>query len=314
MKRAIAVLLLLGVAPVDAQHYPLRPLRLVASNPPGSGSDVVARVIAPRLTELLGQQVVVDNRPGASGLIAAEIVSRALPDGHTIWIVTMTQLISTTLYDRFHLARDYSPIAQIGSTPFLIVVSQALNVKSMAELIALAKAKPGFLMYGSSGQGTSGHLCLELLQSMAGLKLIHVPYKGSMMALTEVMGGQMHMTCPAAPTLSLVAGNAKVRVLATTARGPTALAPGLPPVAGSVPGYELNGWYGMLAPPGMPRAIVQRLNEELTRIVGEPVRRERLLGVGAEPAPASPAGFGEFLERETVRWSRLLKEAGIRPQ
>ena len=296
------------------QHYPVRPIRLVASNPAGSGSDVVARVIAPRLSELMGQQVVVDNRPGASGLIAAELVARAAPDGYTLWIVTMTQLISTTTYDRFHLAKGYVPIGMIGATPFIIVVGPSLPVKSTAEFIAFAKGKPGFVMYGTAGNGTSGHLCMELLQSMTGVKLVHVPYKGSMMALTEVMGGQMHSTCTAAPTVSLVANQPKVRVLGVSSPKPTSLAPGVPTIAEALPGFELMGWYGMLTPPGTPRHLVARLNQEITKAVTTADVRERMLTVGAEPTPSSPEEFGAFLKKETERWSKLLKEAGIKAQ
>ena len=319
MKRALsgwAMLFAAGLcaAQVPSQPYPVRPIRLVTSNPAGSGSDVVARVIAPKLTELLGQQVVVDNRPGASGLIAAELVARAAPDGYTLWIVTMTQLISTTTYDRFHLAKGYAPVGMIGATPFISVTGPSLPVKSTAEFIAYAKSKPGFVMYGTAGNGTSGHLCMELLQSMTGVKLVHVPYKGSMMALTEVMGGQMHSTCTAAPTVSLVANQPKVRVLGVTSPKPTALAPGVPTIAEALPGFELMGWYGMLMPPGTPANFVTRWNREITRAVTTAEVRERMLTVGAEPTPSSPAEFGAFLKKETERWSKLLKEAGVKAQ
>ncbi len=301
-------------AVAGTQAYPARPIRLVTSNAVGSGSDIVARVLSPKLSEVLGQQIVVDNRSGASGLIAAELVARSAPDGYTIWIVTMTQLISTTVYDRYHLAKGYAPIGFIGGTPFVIATSTSLPVKTTAEFIAFAKAKPGFVMYGSSGTGTSGHLCMELFQSMAGLKLVHVPYKGSMAALTEVMGGQMHSTCFAAPTLSMVSGGQKVRVLGVTTRAVTPLAPGIPTIAEALPGYELLGWYGMLAPPGTPTEIVTRLNREFAKVLGMPDVRERMLGIGAEPAPSSPAEFGAFLKKETERWSKLLKEAGVKAQ
>jgi tripartite-type tricarboxylate transporter receptor subunit TctC len=314
MTRWLCVVLASGVWPAaQAQGYPSRPIRLVASTAVGSGSDVVSRLLAPRLTEVLGQQVIVDNRPGASGLMAAEVAARAAPDGYTLWMVTQTQLISTTLFDRFHLQKDYEPIGMLGGTPFVIVASNTLNVKSIAELIALAKAKPGFVMYGSSGTGTSGHLCLELFQALAGVKLVHVPYKGSMMALTEVMGGQMHVTCPAAPSVSLIAGGQKVRMLGVTTSVPTALAPGVPTVAEALPGYELNGWYGMLAPPGTPKALALRLNQAFTKIVNEPAMRDRLLSVGVEATPSPPEPFAAFLSKEHERWAKLLKEAGIKP-
>lgn len=295
-----------------AAAYPVRPIRWVTSTAAGSGSDVVARILSPRLSELLGQQVGVDNRPGASGLIAAELVSRAAPDGYMIWVVTLTQLISTTLYDRFHLARGYVPVGYIGGTPFAIVTSSTLPVKTTAEFIAYAKSKPDFVMYGTGGTGTSAHLCMELFQSMAGVKLVHVPYKASALAMTEVMGGQMHATCTAAPTLSLIAGGQKARVMGVTTRAPTPLAPGLPTIAETLPGYELNGWYGLLTPPNTSQVIITRLNREFTKVVSMPDIRERMLGVGVEPAPSTPAEFSAFLNKETERFSKVLKDAGVK--
>ena len=300
------------VSAQGAQQYPVRPIRWVTSTAVGSGSDVIARLLSPRLSEMLGQQIVVDNRPGASGLIAAERVSRAAPDGYTLWMVTLTQLISTTLYDRFHLARGYVPVGYIGGTPFVIVTSTTLPVKTTAEFIAYAKAKPDFVMYGTGGTGTSAHLCMELFQSMAGVKLVHVPYKASALAMTEVMGGQTHATCTAAPALAMIAGGQKVRALGATTKAPTALAPGLPTIAETLPGYELNGWYGMLTPPNTPQAIITRLNREITKLITTPEMRERMLSVGAEPAPSTPAEFGVFLSKETARWSKVLKEAGVK--
>jgi tripartite-type tricarboxylate transporter receptor subunit TctC len=313
MKRWLCMVMACGAwLTAQAQNYPSRPIRWVTSTAVGSGSDVVARLLSPRLSEMLGQQVVVDNRPGASGLIAAELVSRAAPDGYTLWMVTLTQLISTTLYDRFHLARGYVPVGYIGGTPFVIVTSSTLPVKTTAEFIAYAKAKPDFVMYGTGGTGTSAHLCMELFQSMAGVKLVHVPYKASAGAMTEVMAGQMHSTCTAVPALSALAGGQRVRPLGVTTRAPTALAPGLPTIAETLPGYELNGWYGMLMPPHTPLALIARLNREITKLAAMPDVRERMLGAGVEPAPSTPAEFGAFLTRETERWSKVLKDAGVK--
>ncbi len=297
----------------DAQKFPSRPIRMITATTVGSGPDVIARLLAARLTESLGQQIVVDNRAGASGLIGAELVARAAPDGHTLWMATMTQLISTTLYQRFVMSKEFAPVGQVASTPFVIAVSAGLPIKTIAELIAYSKARPGQLLYGSGGQGTTPHLCMELFKSMTGADLGHVPYKGSVIALTDMMGGQMHSTCAAAPTASSFIQSGKVRVLGVTTRTQTRLAPGVPTIMESVPGFELVGWYGVLAPRNTPRQIVERINQELAKVLKIPELQERLIAVGAEAAHTSPTDFGAFLQRENVRWSRVLKEAGIKP-
>ncbi len=298
-------------AQTQAQKYPIRPIRMITATTVGSGPDVIARLLANRLTEVLGQQIVVDNRAGASGLIGAELVARAAPDGHTLRMATMTQLISTTLYQRYLMAKAFAPVGQVASTPFVIAVSGALPVKSINELIAYSKSRPGQVLYGSGGQGTTPHLCMELFKSMTGADLSHVPYKGSAIALTEMMGGLMHSTCAAAPTVSSFVQSGKVRVLGVTTRAPTRLAPGVTPIIDSVPGYELVGWYGLLAPLDTPREIIERVNLEVAKALKFPDLQERLIAVGAEPAHTPPAAFGAFLHRETARWSKVLKEAGI---
>ncbi len=309
------VFVLCGVMSVNAlaQKFPSRPIRMITATTVGSGPDVIARLLAARLTESLGQQIVVDNRAGASGLIGAELVARAAPDGHTLWMATMTQLISTTLYQRFVMSKEFAPVGQVASTPFVIAVSASLPIKSIAELIAYSKARPGQVLYGSGGQGTTPHLCMELFKSMTGADLGHVPYKGSVIALTDMMGGQMHSTCAAAPTASSFIQSGKVRVLGVTTRTPTRLAPGVRPIIETVPGYELTGWYGLLAPLNTPKAIVERINQEIAKALKIPEMQERLIGVGAEAAHTSPTEFGAFLQRETVRWSKVLKDADIKP-
>ena len=296
-----------------AQNFPSRPIRMIAATTVGSGPDVIARLLANRLTESLGQQIVVDNRAGASGLIGAELVARAAPDGHTLWMATMTQLISTTLYQRFWMTQEFAPVGQVASTPFVIAVSGALPVKSINELIAYSRARPGQVLYGSGGQGTTPHLCMELFKSMTGANLTHVPYKSSVVAMADMMGGQMHSTCTAAPSITPFVQGGKVRVLGVTTRTPTKLAPGAVPISDSVPGYELVGWYGVLAPLATPKGIIDRFNLELAKVLKIPEMQERLIAVGAEPAHTSPADFGAFLQRENMRWSKVLKEAGITP-
>src|SRR5215813_12938728 len=189
-----------------AQNYPSRPIRLVSASAPGSGSDVVARLLSTRLSENLGQQIVIDNRAGASGLIGAEVTARATPDGHTFWLATLTQLISTTLANRLHLAKEFAPVGLVATTPFVIVVSNTLPVKSTAELIAYARARPGQLLFGSSGAGTSPHICMELFVAMAGIRMVHVPYKGIGPAIPDLVTGQIHAACPAAPSMTVFGG------------------------------------------------------------------------------------------------------------
>ena len=292
-----------------AQGYPSRPIRMVSASAAGSGSDVVLRLLSARLSGNFGQQVVIDNRPGASGMIGAELTARAAPDGHTLWLATLTQLISTTLNNRLLLAKEFAPVGLVATTPFIIVVSSALPVRSAAEFIAYVKSRPGELIFGSSGTGGATHVCIELFQSMAGLKMLHVPYKGMSGAITDIMAGQIHAACPAAPTMTIFAG--KVRVLGVTSLHATPLAPGVPPISDALPGYEIPGWYGLVAPLGTPKAIVARINEVFAKTVNAPDVRERLLAAGAEPAMSSPEAFAAFLRKESDRLGKLLKDAGV---
>jgi tripartite-type tricarboxylate transporter receptor subunit TctC len=314
MRPLAALLGLLAFATItQAQSYPSRPIRLVVSTAPGSGSDIIARLISTRLAENLGQQIIVDNRAGASGMIGAETVARATPDGHTFWLPTLSSLISTTTANRLHLATEYAPVGLVAITPFVIVASGALPVKSIAELIAYAKARPGQLIYASGGTWTSTHVCVEMLLEMAGLKMLHVPYKGLGVAIGDLLSGQVHVACPPAPTMTVLAPG-KVRVLAVTSLRLSQLAPGIPPVADTLPGYEMPGWYGAVVPLGTPKNIVQRLNQELARTVNAADIREKLLAAGAEPAMSSAEEFTAFLNRESQRLVKLLAAAGAPPR
>ena len=296
-----------------AEVYPSKPVRMMTATTIGSGPDVIARLLGTRLTEIWGQQIVVDNRAGASGLIGAELAAKAAPDGYTLWMATMTQLISTTLFQKYMMTRDFEAVGLVASTPFVISVSSTLPVKSIAEFVAYAKARPGQVMYGSGGQGSTPHLCMELFQSLAGIRLEHVPYKGSVIALTDMMGGQMHATCAAAPAMPPFVQSGKVRALGVTTREATVLAPGLAPVADGVPGYELVGWYGVLAPRGTPKEIIARINAGLAEVLRSPEVQARLITVGAEAAHSSAAVFSAFLQKETARWSKVLHDANIHP-
>lgn len=294
-----------------AQSYPVRPIRLMVGSAVGSGSDVVARVLSTRLSENLGQQVVVDNRAGAAGLIAAEMVATAAPDGYTIWLPTLTQHLSTMLRNKLLLQKEFAPVGLVATTPFMIVSSASIPVKNTAELIAYARERPGKLLFGSSGTAGSLHICLEVLQSMAGIKMVHVPYKGTATAITDLMSGQIHLLCPPVAAMVPFMKSDKLRVLGVTTSEPTALAPGQPTIAQALPGYAFPGWYGVLAPLKTPRQIVARINQEFVRTVNAPDMRERLIKVGVEPAMTSPEEFRDFLNRESQRMAKVLGDAGV---
>jgi tripartite-type tricarboxylate transporter receptor subunit TctC len=301
-----------GSAALAADPYPSRPIRILVGSAAGSGSDVVARMLSARLSENIGQAVVVDNRPGAAGLIGAEILSTAVPDGHTVFLATLTQHISTTLHKRLLLEKNFEPVGLLATTPFMLVASASIPVKTIEELIAYAKARPGKLMFGSSGTGGSLHICIELFQSMAGLKMVHVPYKGTASAITELMSGEIQLSCPPVASMVPFMNNAKLRVLGVTTREATALAPGQPPIAQALPGYAFPGWYGALVPLKTPRHIVARLHKEFARTLSTSDMRERLLKVGVEPAMSTPEEFRDFLNRESKRMETVLREAGVR--
>ncbi len=307
-----AIAMTAGVDARAADDYPSTPVRIIIATTVGSGPDILARQIGARLTEAWGQQVVIDPRAGASGMIGAELTANAAADGYTLWMATMSHVIATTLYQRLLLARDFEPVTQVASTPYVIAVNAALPANSIAELIALAKARPDQINYASAGQGSTPHLCIELFQSMTGTRMLHVPYKGAAPALTDLMAGQVHVSCVAAPAVQAFAKSGKVRALGVTTRTRTPLAPDVAAVAEAVPGYELVGWYGLLAPLGTPRAIVNKINAEITRALTKPDVRERLEAVGAEAVGSTPAAFKTFLEGETRRWGRVLRDAGIK--
>ena len=297
----------------DAQQYPVRPVRLIVSNTAGGPSDVVARLVAAKISESWGQQIVIDNRPGATGLIAAETTARAAPDGYTWWLNSMTQLIATLQAQRYPLARDFAPVSLVATTPFLIVVGPAVPVKTLAELIAYAKPRPGQLTYASSGNWGSSHLCMESFNAMAGLKMLHVPYKGTSLAMSDIVAGHMHVYCVGAPGVPAFTASGKLRLLGVTYPKPTPLAPGVPPVADTLPGFELYGWYGIVAPRDTPQALVARFNAEIAKAVKQPDLHDQLIKVSAEPVGSTPEHFGAFLKKESERWEKVIKQGGTIP-
>jgi tripartite-type tricarboxylate transporter receptor subunit TctC len=295
-----------------APAFPAKPLRIVISTTAGSGPDVVARLLGNRLTEIWGQPIVVDARPGASGLIGAETTAKASPDGYTMWLGTMTTLIGTLMHQRHRMAESFAPVGLVATTASIFAVHAALPVNSIAELIAHAKSRPGQLLYASTGQGTTPHLCMESFNAMAGIRMQHVPYKASTGVLVDLMGGQVHVTCTSALSWQSLKGG-RARGLAVTTRTRSVLAPELPPVAETLPGFEMLSWLGLLAPTGTPPATIATINAAVGRVLQMPDIRERLVAVGAEAAGGTPAAFGAFLHSESARWEKVLHDAGIRP-
>lgn len=295
-----------------AQAYPQRPVRMIIANGAGSAPDVIGRLLAAKLSESWGQSVIVDNRPGATGLIAIELLVKSAPDGHTMFLSTMTQLIAMLMYQKHMLATELGSVTLVGTTPFAIVVGPTTPVKNIAEWIAYAKARPGQLRYGSAGNWGSSHLCMENFNALTGLQMTHVPYANTMTTMTDIVSGSIHVYCPAVPTLPAFMASGKVRVLGVTYREPTKLLPGAPPVSDTVPGFELYGWYGMNVPLKTPPDVIKRINIELVKALKDPQLRERMLAVGAEAVGSTPAEFTAFMQKNTDHWTKVLKASGAK--
>jgi len=302
--------------PAGAQPFPSKPIRLVLPYPPGGGSDTIARPMAQKLTENLGQQVIVENRGGANGNIGMEAVARSPADGYTIVLALTAQLaINPSLYQKipYDPVKDYAPITLLGSGTYLLVVHPSLPVKSVKELIALARARPGELAYSSSGNGSGGHLAAELLNSMTGIRMLHVPYKGGGPALMDLIAGQVQVLFATQLASWSHVQSGRVRALAvSTAKRPASL-PDLPTIAeAGVPGYDSGVWYGILAPAGTPRDIIARLNSEIVRVLNQPDYRKFLVGNAIEPVGSPPEQLGQYIKSEIVKWAKVVKDAGVR--
>ena len=298
-------------------RYPTRPIRFVIGFTPGGQPDITARIIAVKLTESMGQQVVVDNRPGAGGIIGTKIVADATPDGHTLLSVSSSYAISPAIYAKlpYDPRKDLSGITTTASAPYVLLVPNALPVKSVQDLIALAKAKPGQLNFSSAGAGSGTHFAAEVFKSAAGIDVVHVPYKGVPEALTDAMVGrvQFFMTPPA--TIGSLVKEGKIRALAVTGRKRASSYPDLPTIAeAGVPGFFWETWAGMLAPSKTPRPIVEKLNREIVKALGMPDVQQRYAALGVDVAPRTPAEFDRMLDAEITRVGQLAKKAGIKPQ
>ncbi len=298
--------------------YPDRPLRMMVGFAPGGGADTAARPLAQRLSEVFGQQVVVDNRPGAGGNIATEISARAVPDGYTILMGTIAALaINPTIYDKlgFDPIRDFAPISSVASSINVLVVHPSVTAKDVKELIALVRGRPGGLNYGSSGVGSAGHLAGVLMEQMTKTDLIHVPYKGGAPAMTALLGGEVQMIFSTAATAIPQIKAGKIRALAVTTAKRASMLPDLPTIAeAALPGYEANNWYGLVAPAKTPRAAIERLNAETVKILGSAALRDIYFTQGLEPTPSTPEAFGAYIKSEIAKWAKLVKAAGVKPE
>ncbi len=299
-----------------AQAYPTRPIRIIALSSPASGPDIVGRLIGSKFTEAWGQQVIVDTRPGATGIIGAEIASKAAPDGHTLLIVTAQAVIVSVMYEKlpYDLLKDFAPISLMASTPFLLVVHPSVAAASIKELIALAKAKPGQLLYGSGGSGSPPHLSAEILKSMTGIDIVHVPYKGITPALTDTVGGQVQMVISVIPAVLPTVRAGRVRALGVTSAKRTPLVPDLPTIAESVPGYEFIGWYSLVAPAKTSPAILAKLNAEVVKALKTPELQERLSNLGADPIGSTQGALAAYLPEQVEKMRRAVKDSGARPE
>ena len=298
-----------------AKNYPSKPVRIIIMSSPASGPDILGRLIGVKLGEIWKQQFVVDNRAGASGNIGAEIAANSAPDGYTLLMVTSQAAIVTAMFDKlsYNLVKDFTPISYLATTPFIMVVNPSVPAASVKDLVALAKAKPGELKYGSGGSGSPPHLAAEVFKSMSGTDLLHVPYKSVSPALTDTISGQIQMTISVVPMVMPTVKSGKVRALGVTSQQRTPLAPEIPAIAEFVPGFEAIGWYGLVAPAKTPPEIVAKLNAELVKLMGSTEFRERLSTMGATPTGTGAQEFGKHIVSEIDKARRIIKTAGVKP-
>jgi tripartite-type tricarboxylate transporter receptor subunit TctC len=308
----LALAALCGAA--TAQNYPAKTVRMVVGYPPGGPTDLIARIVSQKLSESWGQQVIVDNRPGASGMIGAELTVRAAPDGYTLLMVPVTYAVTPSLYPKmtYDAAKDLAPVAQVAAAPFILVVHPTLPVKTVKDLITLARSRPAQLNYASASTGGMPHLAGELFNTMTGVKMIHIPYKGAAPATTDLLAGQVQLMFNNMLSAMPQVKNGRLRAIAVTSTKRSAAAPELPAIAETVPGYEASGWYAALGPAAMPRELIAKINNDMNRIMKMPDVMQRLAGDGVEAVGTTPDQFGNYLRSEITKWGKVVQASGAK--
>ena len=300
-----------------SQSYPTKPIRIISPFAAGGGNDVICRLIAPKLTEGLKQQVIVENRPGANAIVGTEITARSAPDGYTIELIPSGHAVNATLYKKlpYDSIKDFTAISLVGSSPLVLAMHPSVPTKNVKELIALAKARPGELTYGSAGVGSSGHLAGALFETMTGTKMVHVPYKGMGIVVMDLIGGQVSLTFGTTASVMPHVRSGRLRAIATTGAQRSAALADIPTVAESgLPGYEAGLWYGFVGPARLPHEVVQRLNAEIVGALQQQSIRERLANVGVEARPSTPDEFARLLSSDIARWAKVIQRAGVRQE
>jgi tripartite-type tricarboxylate transporter receptor subunit TctC len=299
-----------------AQSYPTRPLRLVVGFAPAGGNDIVGRLVGRWLSERLGQQVVVENRPGAGTNVATEVVVNAPPDGYTLLLISSPAAINATLYEKlnFIFIRDIAPVAGIARAPSVMLVNPLVPATTVPDFIAHAKANPGKVNMASAGVGSGTHLAGELFKSLAGVDMVHVPYRGNGPALTDLLGGQVQVLFPSVPSSIEYIRSGKLRALGVTTAMRSQALPDIPTVGEFVPGYEASLWFGIGCPKNTPAEIIDKLNREIDAALADPKFKARLVGLGFEPMSMAPAEFGKFIAEETEKWGKVIRSAGIKAE
>ena len=299
------------------QPYPARPIRIISPFAPGGGNDVLSRTIAQKLTENVKQQVIVENRPGANGVIGTEAAARAAPDGYTIVLIPSGHAVNASLRRKlpYDSIRDFTPITLVGSSPLILAVHPSVPAKSVKALAALARARPGQMTYGSAGIGSSGHLGGALFETLTGVKMVHVPYKGMGLAITDLMAGHISLVFGTSASFIPHVRSGRLRALATTGAKRSPALPDFPTVAeAGVPGYEAGLWYGFVGPARIPGDIVRRLNAEIVAVLKSPEVHDRLASQGVDATPSTPEEFGKLMVTDLERWAKVVQRAGIRAE